>query len=63
MRGGRPRRDMKDRNANNANSRRSFLRGSLGTGAATVGAGILANGLSLFGQEENGGSLTKAVLP
>ena len=43
--------------------RRSFLkRGLAAAGTASVGAGLLANGLSLFGQEqgeEGGGSLTK----
>jgi hypothetical protein len=47
--------------ADNNKNRRSFLRGSLATGAATVGAGILGNGLSAFGhdREEGSGSLTK----
>jgi Ferritin-like domain len=42
-------------------NRRSFLRGSLATGAATVGAGILGNGLPAFGHErgERSGRLNK----
>jgi hypothetical protein len=47
--------------ADNNKNRRSFLRGSLATGAATVGAGILGNGLSAFGHshEEGSGSLPR----
>ncbi|MFL6352187.1 MAG: twin-arginine translocation signal domain-containing protein [Bryobacteraceae bacterium] len=46
--------------ADKNNNRRSFLRGSLASGAATVGAGILGSGLS-FGhdRQEDGGRLTK----
>jgi hypothetical protein len=41
-------------------NRRSFLKnGALAAGAATVGAGILTGGLSAFGQEREGGRLTK----
>jgi hypothetical protein len=41
-----------DKNKN----RRSFLRGSLATGAATVGAGILGSRLSAFGDQKEEGS-------
>ena len=46
-----------DKNKN----RRCFLRGSLVTGAATLGASILGNGLSAFGhdREEGSGRLNK----
>ncbi len=43
-------------------NRRSFMKnGALAAGAAAAGAGLLANGLSLFGQEseEDGSSITK----
>jgi hypothetical protein len=45
--------------ADNGKNRRSFLQGSLVTGAATVGAGLLGNGLSAFAREEGSGSLPK----
>lgn len=45
------------------NNRRSFLRGTLATGGATLGAGILGDRLTAFGQNasdpDNSGSLTK----
>ena len=41
-------------------NRRSFLKkGALGAGAAAVGAGLLANGSSAFGQGRDEGSLSK----
>ena len=43
-------------------NRRSFMKkGALAAGAAAAGAGLLANGISLFGQEsvEDGSSITK----
>jgi hypothetical protein len=42
-------------------NRRSFLKKGLAAGTATVGAGLLANGVSAFGQrrQEASGSLTK----
>ncbi|MGI8960784.1 MAG: ferritin-like domain-containing protein [Bryobacteraceae bacterium] len=45
--------------ADESKNRRSFLRGSLATGVATLGAGIVGSGLSAFGREEGSGRLPK----
>lgn len=53
---------MKDllNNLNTPANRRSFMKkGLAAAGTATVGAGLLSNGLSLLGQEESSGTLTR----
>ncbi|MGA8026050.1 MAG: hypothetical protein WB992_02825 [Bryobacteraceae bacterium] len=49
---------MKNRNSKHANDRRSFLRGSLATGAALAGVTVLG-GRKLFAQANSSGTLLK----
>jgi hypothetical protein len=52
--------DNRRTNSNQSTNRRSFLKkGVLGAGAAAVGAGLLANGSSTFGQGREEGNLSK----
>lgn len=52
--------DNRRSNTNQPANRRSFLKkGFLGAGAAAVGAGLLANGSSTFGQGPDEGNLSK----